>query len=62
MPIIKMTFTVEINNTNIVQHSIEIKPQKCSYFSQERKLTKEIVDKMNGFYSEWWVDSKPWTE
>ncbi|MDC2825880.1 hypothetical protein PHA51_07540 [Rodentibacter pneumotropicus] len=57
---VKMTFTVEIEGETIVQHQIEEQVKKCSYFSQERKLAKEIINKMNEFHSERWIDAKPW--
>lgn len=58
---VKMTFTVEIDGKTIIQHQIEEQVKKRSYFSSERKLTKEIIDKMNEFHSERWIDSKPWS-
>ncbi|OOF72419.1 hypothetical protein [Rodentibacter caecimuris] len=57
---VKMTFTVEIEGETIVQHQIEEQAEKRSYFSQERKLTKEIVDKMNAFHAERWIEARPW--
>ncbi|OOF65224.1 hypothetical protein [Rodentibacter pneumotropicus] len=60
MSSVKMTFIVEIDGKTIIQHQIEEQSEKRSYFSQERKLTKEIVDKMNEFHSERWIDAKPW--
>ncbi|WP_244149120.1 hypothetical protein [Rodentibacter mrazii] len=55
-----MTFTVEIGGETVVQHQIEEQAEKRSYFSQERKLTKEIVNRMNEFHSERWLDARPW--
>ena len=60
MSSVKMTFIVEIDGKTIIQHQIEEQSEKRSYFSQERKLTKEIVDKMNEFHSGRWIDKKPW--
>ncbi|OOS00907.1 hypothetical protein B0187_01030 [Haemophilus paracuniculus] len=62
MATVIMKFTVEIDGKAIIQHQIEEKAEKRSYFLQERKLTKEIIDKMNEFHSERWIDSKPWTD
>lgn len=59
---VKMTFTVEIDGRTIIQHQIEEQVKKRSYFSSERKLTKEIIDKMNEFHSDRWIDSKPWEQ
>lgn len=59
---VKMIFIVEINGETIIQHQIEEQIEKRSYFSQERKLTKEIIDKMNEFHSGRWIDTKPWTD
>ncbi|MBB5151866.1 hypothetical protein HNR69_001319 [Histophilus somni] len=55
-----MTFTVEIDGETIVQHQIKEQAEKRSYFSQERKLTKEIINRMNEFHSERWLDARPW--
>ncbi|THA11037.1 hypothetical protein [Rodentibacter pneumotropicus] len=60
MSSVKMTFIVEVDDKTIIQHQIEEQFEKRSYFSQERKLTKEIVDKMNEFHSGRWIDTKPW--
>ena len=57
---VKMTFSVEIDGEIIIQHEIEEQVEKRSYFSQERKLTKDIINKMNEFYSDRWIDTKPW--
>lgn len=57
-----MKFIVEIDGKVIIQHQIEEQTEKRSYFLQERKLTKEIIDKMNEFHSERWIDSKSWTD
>ena len=59
---VKMTFTVEIDGKTIIQHQIEEQVKKHSYFSSERKLTKEIIDKMNEFHSDRWIDAKPWCD
>ncbi|MDU8924291.1 hypothetical protein RYD26_05105 [Pasteurellaceae bacterium LIM206] len=59
---VKMTFTVEIDGEMIIHHQIEEQIEKRSYFLQERKLTKEIINKMNEFHSERWIDAKPWTD
>lgn len=59
MALVKMKFNVEIDGKVIIQHEIEEQIEKRSYFSQERKLTKDIINKMNEFYSDRWVDSKP---
>ena len=59
---VKMTFTVEIDGKTIIQHQIEEQVKKRSYFSSERKLTKEIIDKMNEFHSDRWIDAKPWSD
>ena len=47
MATVKMKFSVEIDGEIIVQHQIEEQAEKRSYFSQERKLTKDIINKMN---------------
>lgn len=57
---VKMKFSVEIDGEVIVQHEIEEQAEKRSSFSQERKLAKEIINKMNEFHSDRWVDAKPW--
>ncbi|MGX2956095.1 hypothetical protein ACWIYZ_03260 [Ursidibacter arcticus] len=57
---VKMTFSVEIDGKVIIQHEIEELAEKRSYFSQERKLAKEIINKMNEFYSDRWIDAKSW--
>lgn len=57
---VKMEFIVEIDGKIIIQHQIEEYVEKRSYFSQERKLTKDIINKMNEFHSERWIDEKPW--
>ncbi|HDL1185263.1 TPA: hypothetical protein PWU47_002588 [Mannheimia haemolytica] len=57
---VKMKFSVEIEGEVIIQHEIEEQAEKRSYFSQERKLAKEIINKMNEFYSDRWIDAKPW--
>lgn len=62
MATVIMKFMVEIDGKTIIQHQIEEQTEKRSYFLQERKLTKEIIDKMNEFHSERWIDSKPWTD
>ena len=62
MASVKMTFVVEVDDNQILQHQIEVQSEKRSYFSQERKLSKEIVDKMNSFYSERWIDAMPWID
>ncbi|HDL1262041.1 TPA: hypothetical protein PWU92_002409 [Mannheimia haemolytica] len=62
MALVKMKFSVEIDGKVIIQHEIEEQIEKRSYFSQERKLTKDIINKINEFYSDRWVDSKPWTD
>lgn len=62
MATVRMKFSVEIDGEIIVQHQIEEQAEKRSYFSQERKLTKDIINKMNEFYSERWIDTKPWTD
>ena len=59
---VKIKFSVEIDGKVIVQHEIEEQAEKRSYFSQERKLVKDIINKMNEFYSDRWIDSKPWTD
>ena len=62
MALVKMKFSVEIDGKLIIQHEIEEQIEKHSYFSQERKLTKDIINKMNEFYSDRWIDSKPWAD
>lgn len=62
MATVRMQFSVEIDGKTIIQHQIEEHIEKRSYFSQERQLTKEIINKMNEFHSERWVDLKPWAE
>ncbi|GAB1659177.1 hypothetical protein [Mannheimia haemolytica] len=62
MSLVKMKFSAEIDGKVIIQHEIEVQTEKRSYFSQERKLTKDIINKMNEFYSDRWIDSKPWTD
>lgn len=60
---VKMTFTVEIEGETIVHHQIKEQTKVTrSRFYEERKLTKEIIDKMNEFHSIRSVDSKPWPE
>ena len=59
---VKMKFSVEVNGEIIIQHQIEEQAEKRSYLSQERRLTKEIIDKMNEFHSGRWIDAKPWTD
>lgn len=51
-----MKFSVEIDGEIIIQHQIESQAEKRSYFSQERKLTKDIINKMNEFHSDRWID------
>ena len=57
---VKIKFSVEIDGKVIVQHEIEEQAEKRSYFSQERKLVKDIINKMNEFHSDRWIDAKPW--
>lgn len=58
---VKMIFIVEIDDEVILEHQIEHLVIKSHYsFSQERKLTTEIIDKMNAFHSEKWVNQRPW--
>ena len=59
---VKMKFSVEVDGKIIIQHQIEEQAEKRSYLSQERKLTKEIIDKMNEFHSGRWIDAKAWTD
>ncbi|HDX0980437.1 hypothetical protein E5134_10825 [Pasteurella multocida] len=59
---VKMTFTVEIDGETIISHQIEAQAEKRAYFSQERKLAKEVIDKMNEFHSERWINAKPWAD
>ncbi|MBN6077298.1 hypothetical protein HYE59_07075 [Aggregatibacter actinomycetemcomitans] len=59
---VKITFTVEVDGETIVQHQIEEENMKKDfYFSQERELTKEIIDKMNKFHYARLIDAKPWS-
>lgn len=52
-----MTFTIEIDGETIIQHQINEQGEITrSRFHEERKLAKEIIDKMNEFYSERWID------
>ncbi|MGX3020348.1 hypothetical protein [Ursidibacter sp. B-7004-1] len=58
---VKMTFSVEIDGETIIQHQINEQGKITrSRFHEERKLAKEIIDKMNEFHSERWIDKKPW--
>lgn len=55
---VKMTFTVEITVKPLF--SIKEQAEKRSTFREERKLTKEIINRMNEFHSERWLDARPW--
>lgn len=57
---VKMKFIVEIDGRSVIHHNIEFQVKKKSYFLHERKLTKDIINKMNEFHSERWIDEKPW--
>ena len=58
---VKMTFMVEVDSETVIRHQFEediIK--KGFYFSQESQLTKEIINKMNEFHFERWVELQAW--
>ncbi|OZN25663.1 hypothetical protein CFY87_00070 [Actinobacillus seminis] len=59
---VKITFSIEIDGETIISHQIEAQAEKRTCFSQERQLAKEVIDKMNEFHSERWINAKPWAD
>ncbi|QPB42877.1 hypothetical protein [Rodentibacter haemolyticus] len=58
---VKMTFMVEVDGEPVIRHQVEEEiTKKGFYFSQERQLTKEIINKMNEFHFERWVELQAW--
>ncbi len=58
---VKMTFMVEVDGEAVIRHQVEEEITKRGfYFSQERQLTKEIINKMNKFHFERWVELQAW--
>lgn len=58
---VKMTFMVEVDGEAVIRHQVEEEiTKRGSYFSQERQLTKEIINKMNKFHFERWVELQAW--
>ncbi|OOF50765.1 hypothetical protein BKK52_01045 [Rodentibacter trehalosifermentans] len=59
---VKMTFMVEVDGETVIRHQVEEEiTKKGFYFSQERQLTKEIINKMNEFHFERWVELQAWS-
>ena len=58
---VKMTFMVEVDGEAVIRHQVEEEITKRGfYFSQERQLTKEIINKMNKFHFERWFELQAW--
>ncbi|AAP95844.1 hypothetical protein A6046_00900 [[Haemophilus] ducreyi] len=61
MATVKITFSVEIDGVNIVNHFVQRDVNK-KQFELERRLSVEIIDRLNTLYTNTEVFNRPWQD